>query len=265
MNSSQPIAFLDSGIGGLPYLEKIRRSLPNEGFVYLADNAAFPYGEKTPDEIREIVVRRVGGIIETWRPKVIVIACNTASVIALAALRSAYRIPFVGVVPAVKPAAMKTAKGRIGLLATNGTIVDTYTDDLIDQFASSCTVMKIPDPGLADFVEKNIFRANAKERAKAIEPIVRMVQEIGLDTLIIGCTHFVYIEDDLKKAFGENVVIIDSTEGVTRQVVRVVEKSGLAGELSGIMDLYITGAFDQERYDALAKRFSLNFGGVRNG
>jgi glutamate racemase len=249
----------------LPYLEKIRRSLPNEGFVYLADNAAFPYGEKLPDEVREIVIRRVGGIIETWRPKVIVIACSTASVVALASLRSAYKIPFVGVVPAVKPAAVKTAEGRIGLLATNGTVVDTYTDNLIDQFASSCTVMKIPDPVFADFIEKNITGANAKERAEAIEPTVRKVREIGLDTLIIGCTHFVYVEDDLGKALGNKVVIIDSTDGVTRQVVRVVEESGVAGEPSGIMDLYITGEFDQERYDALAKRFTLNFGGVLNG
>ena len=262
MSSSRPIAFLDSGIGGLPYLEKIRRSLPREGYVYLADNAAFPYGDKSPEEVREIAIKRVGRIIDAWRPKVVVIACNTASVVALEALRSVYELPFVGVVPAVKPAAVRSAKGRIGLLATNGTVVDAYTDNLIRQFASLCTVVKIPDSALADFVEKKIAGADSKARAEAIEPTVRRVEEIGLDTLIIGCTHFVYVEDDFKKAFGNKVEIIDSTEGVCRQVVRVVEGAGLAGKTAGINDLFITGECDQERYIALAKRFNLVFGGV---
>ena len=264
MITERPIVFLDSGIGGLPYLEQIRKSLPNEGYLYLADNAAFPYGEKSQGAVREIVVRRVGQIIEAWEPKLIVIACNTASVVALGSLRSEYDLPFVGVVPAVKPAALRTAKGRIALLATTGTVVDGYTDDLIEKYAGSSTVSKIPAPDLANFIEHEIHRANPAERAAAVEKTVVQVRESGIDTLVLGCTHFIYVKDDLRKAFRDKVEIVDSRDGVRRQVVTVVDEIGCAEQSNGNW-LFVTGDHDSRRLRELAARFELAYGGALTG
>ena len=145
---AKPIAFLDSGVGGLPYLEMAREHLPKENFIYLADRKNFPYGTKSAEEVFAAVAVLTDRILAAEKPKVFVLACNTMSVVALTRLRKLYpRLPFVGVVPAVKPAAERTKVKRIGVLATNRTLQDAYLDDLIRRFASSCEVVRVAGPG----------------------------------------------------------------------------------------------------------------------
>ena len=126
----RPVVVFDSGVGGLPYLQRLREFLPDETFSYVADTANFPYGEKSTAELNDIVHRQMERLIHRIVPKLVVVACNTASVVALSELRAAFGLPFVGVVPAVKPAAETTENKRIGLIATRKTVEDPYTDML---------------------------------------------------------------------------------------------------------------------------------------
>jgi glutamate racemase len=252
-------------VGGLPYLEWVRGKIPLESHVYLADNEAFPYGEKSADELKRIVVERVGRLIRHHRPKVIVVACNTASVAALSELRDTFETPFVGVVPAVKPAALYSRAGKIGLLATNGTVSDRYTDRLIDDFASSCSVTRIADGSIVRFVEERFVRSTPADRLQAISAVVDRIKTAGVDTLVIGCTHFVYIEDDLRSALSGSVEIVDSLEGVGKQIIRRVSEAGLHGDGPHRASLLTTSPRNHDRFAAFAQRFGLVFDGTLGG
>ena len=151
---SKTVAFFDSGIGGIPYLIHLKNIKPDLNYVYLADNANFPYGIKTGETIKEIVLSAIERFIKKTTPDVIVIACNTATVVTLPYLREKFSVPFVGVVPAVKPAALMSENKRIGLFATNKTVSDSYTDNLISQFAGNCEVYKNADSNIVSFIEK---------------------------------------------------------------------------------------------------------------
>ncbi|MBN2625604.1 MAG: aspartate/glutamate racemase family protein, partial [Spirochaetales bacterium] len=139
----QPVGFLDSGIGGIPYLVKLREKLPRENYIYLADHANFPYGEKSVEQIRASVLQATDRLLTISRPKLIVLACNTASVSALQVLREYVDIPVVGVVPAVKPAASLSGRRTIGVLATESTVNAPYLDGLIEQFARDFRVVRV--------------------------------------------------------------------------------------------------------------------------
>ncbi|MBT3276168.1 MAG: glutamate racemase [Spirochaetales bacterium] len=257
----RPIIFIDSGIGGLPYLEQTRKTLPKENYIYVADTTAFPYGEKSQEDLKKIVVERVSILIERFLPKTLVVACNTASVVALSTLRSHFDIPFVGVVPAVKPAAASSQKGRIGLLATNGTVSDSYTDKLIKDFASSCVVTRIGNAGIVDFVEHRFIDSTEQERAAALAPVVTLMKSSDIDTLVIGCTHFIFIEEELSRQLNGAVKIIDSRDGVCRQIVRKVQKEGVSGCNENKARFYITGKANSMRYSKISSQFDMTFAG----
>ena len=260
--NTRPIAFLDSGIGGLPYLHWVRQRLPGERYIYLADTEEFPYGEKSNKELIRVVSMRIATVIDKFSPKLVVIACNTASVATLKALRERFSIPFVGVVPAVKPAAESSPTGKIGLFATNGTISDAYTDALIEEFASSCSVTRIGDGNIVDFIEKRYFDAKPIERSRMLETSVNRMRESNIDTLVIGCTHFIYIEDELQNALQGRVRILDSREGVGRQIVKLVKREGSSHQTQEPSVLYTTGTKATERYAGFSKRFGLAYMGA---
>ncbi len=148
------IAFLDSGIGGIPYFVRARELLPDFRYVYLADTAHFPYGKQEVNEVRKIVHGAVGALIERFEPEVIVVACNTASVVALDSLRERFDVAFVGVVPAIRPAAKLVGDGTIGVLATERTVNDPYVSRLIKEYAPSANVVLVPAGGLVELVEQ---------------------------------------------------------------------------------------------------------------
>jgi glutamate racemase len=195
----------------------------------------------------------------------LVVACNTASVVALSALREAFDLPFVGVVPAVKPAAALSKAKRIGLLATNGTVSDSYTEGLINDFASSCAVTRIGDGSIVEFIEGRYFDADESARREALAGAIDRIRGAEIDTLVIGCTHFVYIVDDLRKALLNRVKIVDSRDGVGRQILRVVDQVGRSSDDSPDSVLFTTANGDEQRFSEYADRFGLRYAGVLGG
>lgn len=255
----QPVVVFDSGVGGLPYLRRLREMLPLELFSYVADTAYFPYGEKSAAELTAILHTQMELIIERLDPKLVVVACNTASVVALSELREAFGIPFVGVVPAVKPAAEGTVNGNIGLLATRKTAEDPYTDRLEEQFASHCRVYRFAGVDIVDLVEHRFFTASRKEVEHILQPGVEFFLSREIDHLILACTHFIFLEEELKKALGSKVKIVDSREGVARQTARILEREKRRNEASGVTQgrFFVTSPSDTDMYKRFSEMFQL--------
>ncbi len=260
---SKIIGFFDSGIGGLPYLSYMREKSPGYCYKYLADSRNFPYGIKTEEELVSIVTDVIGDFIRKENPSVIVIACNTASVTALDALRKKYEIPFIGVVPAIKPAAVISEKGRIGLFATNRTVSDSYTANLIDLFAKNCEVFSFADPDIVSFVEKQFFSADEDEIISAIRPAVDYFLENRTDSIILGCTHFLYLEKYFRMIVPDTVEIVDSREGVSNQALRILESAENRDDINCENSLFVTSDNKEtENYREFAEYFNLKFSGI---
>ncbi len=214
--NNQPVAVLDSGVGGLPYLAWIKEHLPHEHLIYVADRKNFPYGEKTTPEIITAVLETAQLIQDRCQPKLLAVACNTASVVALEALRQTFSLPIVGVVPAVKTAAQVTQNGRIGVLATKQTVDSEYLSRLIAEHCQGKTVLKFAASDLVEFVESN-FQPQPAETAAILSRWVQRLQEIDVDTVVLACTHFLHVEDDLKKLLPPHFHLVDSRDGVGRR------------------------------------------------
>ncbi len=224
MDAAAPILFFDSGVGGLSVLAAVRRALPLAPVIYCADNGGLPYGPKSEAEIAARVCGLLGRMSEKHRPRLICIACNTASTIALAMVRDVLNVPIVGTVPAIKPAAELTRSGTIGLLGTAATIRQGYVDRLAARFASGKTLLRFAAGEL-------VAAAEAKLRGQDVDPaaIERAVaglrdQPGGLeiDTVVLACTHFPLLVPELAAAFGEHVALIDGAEGIARRVSYLV-------------------------------------------
>lgn len=255
------IGFYDSGIGGLPYLRWMQERTENCSYRYLAETANFPFGTKSEEEIRHIVVNSIGRFIEKVSPDIIVIACNTASVTALDLLRKNYDIPFVGVVPAIKPAGVLSRNKTIGLFATNKTVSQAYTQNLIASFASECNVKKFAMPEIVSFVEHRIFSADHEEIIKMITPAADYFKSNGADTIILGCTHFTYLEETFREIMGPDISIVDSREGVGKRTLSLLEGKKTR-ECSG-ENLFFTTSEEKkpENYRFIRDYFGLEPGG----
>ena len=217
MDAHAPILFFDSGVGGLSVVGPTRAALPDAPFVYAADSAGFPYGTKTEAEIAARVPALLGRLVERYRPRLVVIACNTASTIALAAVRSALDLPIVGTVPAIKPAAAISKTRVIGVLGTDATVRQPYVDRLTAEFAPDCTVVRHGSAAL-------VMLAEAKLRGEPIAPedvvaAVAPLASVGrLDTVVLACTHFPLLRGELAASL-PGVTLVDSGEGIARRVV----------------------------------------------
>ena len=272
--------FIDSGVGGIPYMTTLLQRAPEAECVYVADTANFPYGEKTHEQVVKCVTELVGKINLEFAPKVIVLACNTMSVNALEALRKTFPdVKFVGTVPAIKLAASLSRKRRIGLLATKATCENPYNIELKNKFASDCVIVNRPDPQLISFIEHNAFTASREECLKAVKPAVDFFRGQGCDAIILGCTHFLNFTDVFEEACKPDIKVVDSVDGVVRHSLEVLEggvaggepparrgseqRSASVGETSP--SLYITGFRDIEeenQYNVLCSRFGIKFGGL---
>ncbi len=226
MNAGAPILFFDSGVGGLSVVDAVRARLPDAPFVYAADSAGFPYGTKSEAEIAARVPALLGRLAERLHPRLIVIACNTASTIALAHVRAALDVPVVGTVPAIKPAALLSKTRVIGVLGTDATVRQPYVDRLSAEFASDCTVVR---HGAAALVEL----AEAKLRGERIAPealvaAVAPLAAVGrLDTVVLACTHFPLLGGELAACL-PGVTLVDSGEGIARRVVHLTDGQAFA-------------------------------------
>lgn len=254
------IGILDSGIGGLPYLAAVRRLLPSESFAYFADTASFPYGTRPTNELVRIVHNAVASLIDAADPTAVVIACNTASVVSLSELRARFALPFVGVVPAVKPAAAISPTGRIGVLATERTVGDPYLRDLIDRYAADKHVVPVAATGLVEAIEAG-HRSESELSAALAQPAATLRRE-RVDTVVLGCTHFVHVRPLIERLLGPAVTIVDSVDGVARQTVRTVEQQAVESdrppEASGSRSVLFTSSDPPPAYQQFAGEFDLH-------
>lgn len=265
MNNSAPIAFIDSGVGGLPYLQWVKRHLPLENFVYMADRKNFPYGEKSRKELVPLVLNAVEELQKKNKPKMLVIACNTASVTSLDAVRKVVNFPVIGVVPAIKPAAQSSVNKRIGVMATRRTIAGSYLQDLIDDFAAGCYVEKIAASGIVSFVENDFFLSDHSQKMAIIEEAVEQFSDEAVDRVVLGCTHFLFLEDILKKRLGPQVEVIDSREGVGRHVIDVLERNNLESKEKKEDKFYCSAESPHGSYPRFAQMFGLKYCGIVEG
>ncbi len=264
--SGRPVAFFDSGVGGLPYLEVAKRLMPSERFVYLTDRAGFPYGAKSRDRVRELALRGAAALVERFDPKAIVVACNTATVIALQDIRAAFPgTPVVGTVPAVKPAAAASIARVIGVLSTDRASDDPYLLDLIARWAPDCRVIRRGEQALVDFVENRLFEAGPAERLAAVRPAVDALKAEGADAIVLGCTHFLFLAPEFAEAAGSGVRIVDSRDGVASQLRRVLSSgAGLNAARPPEPDaMYLSGEGPfGAKYEGFAARFGLRPAGI---
>lgn len=220
---NKPIVFFDSGIGGLPYLVDLRERLPWENYIYVADTKNFPYGNKEEKLLKILIIDTIKNIIKKFNPKVIVIACNTASVTALKELRGITSIPIVGVVPAIKTASNLTKNKRIGILATKRTVEGEYLKKLIIDYSSENKVFLVGASDIVEFVERDFYNATPKVKQDFINNAVADLKLHDVDSVVLGCTHFLHVAEEIRLALGDNVHIIDSRSGVSKQTERVIK------------------------------------------
>jgi len=218
------VLVFDSGVGGLSVAACIHRQLPGLEIVYLADNAGFPYGDKS----EAVVIDRCCGLItralELYPSDAIVVACNTASTVVLPHLRAMTAVPVVGVVPAIKPAAAKSVNRRMGLLATPATVRRPYLDRLVEEFAGDCRIERIGHPGLVRWAEDLVsgIEVPLAELSEAMRPF----KEAGVDTVVLGCTHYPLLLESLRASLPTVRFWVDSGEAIARRVAWLLEQTG---------------------------------------
>jgi glutamate racemase len=219
VNPNAPILFFDSGVGGLSVLGPTRALLPNAPIVYAADSAGFPYGKRSEAEIASRVPALLGRLVERFHPRLAVIACNTASTIALDHVRSALDLPVVGTVPAIKPAAERSQTRVIGVLGTEATVRQPYVDDLAAKFAADCKIIRHGSPALVELAEAKLAGDEVGVEAvrAAAQPMFDSPDGDRIDTVVLACTHFPLLEDELRGAF-PNTAFVDGGAGIARRI-----------------------------------------------
>ncbi len=230
IDPAAPVLVFDSGVGGLTVLAELRKVLPQAPVIYVADTAGLPYGTKTEAQIAARVAGLLGRLTERLRPRLVCIACNTASTIALGMVREVLEVPIVGTVPAIKPAAATTRSGVIGLLGTEATIRQGYVDRLEAEFAQGKTLLRHAAPGLVDAAEAKL-RGETPDPAAiaaAVEGLRALPGGAAIDTVVLACTHFPLLEAELAAAFGPHVSFVHGADGIARQVARLLEGQAFA-------------------------------------
>jgi glutamate racemase len=218
------ILVFDSGVGGLTVHAEVAKAVPGAQFTYVADDAAFPYGDLSAKACAARVVYVVGRAIHRFQPDIVVVACNTASTVALPALRQAFDLPFVGTVPAVKPAAEQSRTRTISILGTPGTVGREYTHDLIIQHAADCRVTLVGAGNLARLAEMHLRGEPVEDRAvlAEIEPCFRERDGVRTDTVALACTHYPLLVDTYRRIAPWEVAWIDPAPAIARRVVALL-------------------------------------------
>lgn len=254
------IGLFDSGVGGLSVAVEVRRLLPTADLIYLADRERAPYGERSLEEVRRYAAGITAALLSRGA-RLVVVACNTASAAALAELRRLHPdVPFVGMEPAVKPAAALTRRGAIGVLATPATFQGELYASVVERFAVGRRVIPVACPGLADLVESGALQGSEAEGLvrRYVEPLV----QAGVDTLVLACTHYPFLLPLIRRAAGPEVTVIDPAPAVARRVAQVASEVGMAagqgtlrflasgepGELAGLVAALTGWEVEPERF-----------------
>jgi glutamate racemase len=225
MADDRPLLLFDSGVGGLSVLAAVQTRLPLAPIVYVADNQGFPYGTKTEAEIAARVPALLGRLAERYRPRLLVIACNTASTIALGAVRAALDVAVVGTVPAIKPAAERSTTRVIGVLGTDATVRQPYVDDLAARFAADCRVLRHGSAALVSAGEAVLRGDPVPDRlfADALAGLLDQPGGARLDTVVLACTHFPLVADRLAAVAPRPLALVDGAAGIARRCAHLTD------------------------------------------
>ena len=259
----RPILMFDSGVGGLTVLREARVLMPDRRFVYVADDAAFPYGNWEEPALKAHILDLFGRLLDRFRPEISVIACNTASTLVIDALRE--RFPgetFVGTVPAIKPAAERTQSGLVSVLATPGTVKRQYTRDLIRQWASKCHVRLVGSVNLASLAEVYVREGFVDEEAVRAEIAPCFIEQDAqrTDIVVLACTHYPFLVNRMRKTAPWPVDWIDPAEAIARRALSLLEPSQ-EGDDNGVSSYgYDPAIFTSGRPDFSTARLMQGFG-----
>jgi glutamate racemase len=224
VTTDRPIGVFDSGVGGVSVLREIRRELPAEDLIYLADSAYTPYGDRPADVIIERSIATIT-LLEREGVKAVVVACNTATGVAVDTLRARFSLPIVAIEPAVKPAVAQTRSGVVGVLATTQTLASERFSKLVDTHAGGVRVMTQPSPGLVEVVEAGELSTAATR--SLVERYVGPLLDQGADTIVLGCTHYPFLGPVIRDIAGPDVTVIDPAVAVARELRRRLQSDGL--------------------------------------
>jgi glutamate racemase len=244
-----PIGVFDSGVGGLSVLREIRAQLPHEDLVYAADSGHLPYGTKPPAFVQQRALAIARHLIDREGAKLIVVACNTATAHAIDLLRQTVSVPIVGIEPAIKPAAVHSRTGVVGVLATDGTLEGDRFASLVERFGEDVEVVTQPCPHLVEEVEAG--RLSGPETEAILRRYTADMLERGADVIVLGCTHYPFLTQTLRRVVGDSVTLIDPAAAVALQTKRVlrahgIERSG-ADDRAGRVRFLTTGDLDAGR------------------
>lgn len=240
IGAGAPIGIFDSGVGGLSVLSEVRRELPAEALWYVADSAHAPYGDKPASFIEERALA-IAAFLAGRGAKALVVACNTATGVAVDALRRRHDLPIIGIEPAIKPAVAQTRSGVVGVLATSQTLASRKFQTLVEAWRGHTQVLLQPCPGLAEQIEQGAVAADSTRAlvARFVTPLV----EQGADTLVLGCTHYPFVAGMIGEIAGPGVQVLDPARAVAREVRRRLEEGGLLrpGESEGALRVFTNG------------------------
>ncbi|MGQ0286527.1 glutamate racemase [Pasteurellaceae bacterium 22721_9_1] len=248
MQQSQPtILFFDSGVGGFSVYKETKQLLPDCHYLYCFDNAFFPYSEKTEQNIIERTLAICQNINQDFPLDLIVIACNTASTVVLPVLRQHFSIPIVGTVPAIKPAAETSENKHIGLLATKGTVKRQYVADLIQQYAADCQVEKIGSTKLVEIAEQKL-RGEAVDLVALKQELEPWSQITNLDAVVLGCTHFPLIKEEIAWCLPQVKSFIDSGKAIAKRVQFLLQGIEVQSKISQKNVIFCTQSFPEQQH-----------------
>jgi len=251
MDRRSPIGFFDSGLGGISVLRGTRKLLPGEDYLYFGDSANAPYGVRPVEQVRQLSLDAAEQLL-AHGAKAIVIACNTATSAAAAALRQAYpELAVIGTEPAIKPAALAHPGGRILVMATAVTLQEQKFHDLWDQLRDTAQIVPVPCTGLMEFVENGILSGSELEDflLQILEPFTK----VPVDAVVLGCTHYPFLERAIRKIVGKAPVIYDSADGVARQLKRRLQEQGLLNPAEDGGTVRFFNSAEDEKFLCLSK------------
>ncbi len=251
MTDNRPIGIFDSGVGGLSVFKELISILPYESFLYYADSVHAPYGNKNPKTIKKLSQAVVEFLVQK-DCKLIVVACNTATAHAIQHLRLHYDIPFVGMEPAVKPAAMLTQTGHIGVLATEGTLRGNHFKNTVKTYANGVKVYTQIGDGLVELVEKG--KADSDEAEALLKTYLLPMLNNGIDKLVLGCTHYPFLETRIRKITGSVVDIVNPAPAVARHTKSLLQKMDMESSVSAPQYLFFN-TVESETLEIIASSF----------
>ena len=256
MTNNNPIGLFDSGIGGTSIWTAIHDLLPNEDTIYLADSKNAPYGQKSKEEIIHLSSKNTELLLD-MNCKLIVVACNTATTNAIATLRSKYQVSFIGIEPAIKPAALHSQTQKIGILATKGTLNSELFYKNVEKFQDIQIIEQIGF-GLVELIENG--EINSPEMTKLLQSYLQPMIDQNIDYLVLGCSHYPYLIPQIQKILPKQIHIIDSGEAVAKQTKNILlEKVGMRNGISPSSNLFYTNANTKVLSDILNNKFPVSF------